>query len=222
MATGAGCAARPDCGSHLHPVHDVLSLSRDEYLAIRVRGWETLLLNIPRLSMASGRAHSVCSHSEKDLHLPPTSIDPSQRVRMFEHLARIEMTHHGLLPSWRLVFDRSLTRAGACFSTRKILSFSRHLVAKAAPRDWLEVIRHEIAHGLAGATHGHDLHWRGIAQSIGCTGRRCLSLNMARPTWVLECTHGCWSRAYFRRTLLLRKPLCPSCGNPCKYRRAHG
>ena len=210
---GASCAARLGCGSVHHPVHEVLSLSRDEYLAIRVRGWETLAIP-PSI-------YSVCDHSEEDLHLPRTSTDPSEQICAFERLARTEMTHHGLLPAWHLVLDRSLARAGACLPTRKILSFSRHLVTKAAPRDWLEVIRHEIAHSLAGVTHGHDLHWRDIAQSIGCTGKRCHSLNLAEPPWVLECIHRCWSRACFRRTLLLRKPLCPACGKPCKYRRSH-
>jgi hypothetical protein len=37
----------------------------------------------------------------------------------------------------------------------------------------MNTIRHEIAHFLAGPGHGHDAHWRAIALSIGCDGKRC-------------------------------------------------
>jgi len=55
---------------------------------------------------------------------------------------------------------------------RKIISLSKIYLPLLKPEEIKDTILHEIAHGLVGGKHGHDLMWKQKAIEIGCNGER--------------------------------------------------
>ena len=145
-----------------------------------------------------------------------------ERQSAFHSLAQQMVASLGLADSWRIAYDSSRARAGLCNYQSHTLSFSRNLVAKAEPHQWIDTIAHEIAHALVGPRHGHNFTWQRVCRAIGGTGLRCHNLVLVKPKWELTCVEGSctWSRPCLRRSwvMLRKKPLCHMCGSPCKYR----
>jgi predicted SprT family Zn-dependent metalloprotease len=91
------------------------------------------------------------------------------------HLAQTLLEQHNLVPHWRFEFSRSKTVLGKCNFRKQIIYVSKSL-AEINDRDRTEnTLKHEIAHALAGAWHGHNRVWRQIALNIGCDGKICAS-----------------------------------------------
>lgn len=101
------------------------------------------------------------------------------------------MSRHGLA-DWTFVFDNAKTRAGVCREQRRQIGLSRVLTHLHSPDEVRDTILHEIAHALTGVAHGHDAAWRATAQSIGCSGMRCVAEGSARPPapWLGRCPAG--------------------------------
>lgn len=205
-------------------VLSILTMTRDQYLAHKRQQWnDALREGEERLAT---RRHERAEQEKIDPNLQPLSqvclprlsahASFADRQRAFHKLAMERMAHYELADSWSIAYDRGRARAGACHFASRKLSFSRHLIAK-TPKQWMEVILHEIAHAIAGPEHHHDSTWQLICRAIGGSGERYHDMVLVEPKWALECVAGCWRRPCLRRSLLHRKPLCPECGSPCKY-----
>ena len=131
----------------------------------------------------------------------------------FLNLARSEMDKYGLC-NWKLELDYAKVRAGACHFTEKKISFSRHFLNNADQLDINDTILHEIAHALVGPKHGHDRVWKNMAKKIGCSAKRCHTLEFSEYKWIRFCTNYCWEQKVHRRKLNL---ICKKCGSPVKY-----
>jgi predicted SprT family Zn-dependent metalloprotease len=131
----------------------------------------------------------------------------------FLNLARSEMDKYGLC-NWKLELDYAKVRAGACHFTEKKISFSRHFLKNADQLDINDTILHEIAHALVGPKHGHDRVWKNMAKKIGCSAKRCHTLEFSEYKWIRFCTNYCWEQKVHRRKLNL---ICKKCGSPVKY-----
>ena len=131
----------------------------------------------------------------------------------FLNLARTEMDKYGLY-DWKLELDYAKVRAGACHFTEKKISFSRYFLKNAAQLDINDTILHEIAHALVGPKHGHDRVWKNMAKKIGCSAKRCHTLEFSEYKWIRFCTNYCWEQKVHRRKLNL---ICKKCGSPVKY-----
>jgi len=77
------------------------------------------------------------------------------------------MAKHLDLNVWEFGFDNAKKRLGACHWEDHRLTLSRYLVDLHTPDEIDQVMRHEIAHALAGADAGHNAKWKKIATSIG-------------------------------------------------------
>ncbi len=98
-----------------------------------------------------------------------------------------------LSPEWRLVFDKSRRRFGACyFGFAKKISMSAPICALNGPAEVGKTIRHEIAHAFAGRAAGHGPVWQAWDKKCGGDGRRCYSSDVETPElpWVATCP-GC-------------------------------
>ncbi len=95
-------------------------------------------------------------------------------------------------PDWSFGLDRARTRLGCCHYQERRITCSAHLVAYLADDEVDQVIRHEIAHALAGVGAGHGPRWRRWAQSLGYTGGRTIELPEARlaARWLGTCGAG--------------------------------
>jgi predicted SprT family Zn-dependent metalloprotease len=131
----------------------------------------------------------------------------------FLNLARSEMDKYGLC-NWKLELDYAKVRAGACYFKEKKISFSRHFLKNADQLDINDTILHEIAHALVGPKHGHDRVWKNMAKKIGCSAKRCHTLEFSEYKWIRFCTNYCWEQKVHRRKLNL---ICKKCGSPVKY-----
>lgn len=112
-----------------------------------------------------------------------------------ETLARELMNQHGLR-TWRLSFARSLSWAGRCWRSKKLIELSLDYMEVYGYADARNVILHEIAHALDTTRYRtitlkngrkkkqqlhHDEVWKTIARRIGCTGDRCVDPKAPRP-----------------------------------------
>ena len=135
--------------------------------------------------------------------------------RDFLNLARLEMDKYGLC-DWKLELDHAKVRAGACHFTEKKISFSRNFIKYADDLDINDTILHEIAHALVGPNHGHDSVWKTMAKKIGCSAKRCHTLEFSDYKWVRFCTNHCWEQKTHRRKSNL---VCKKCGAPVIYKK---
>lgn len=77
------------------------------------------------------------------------------------------------LRGWTFKWDGARTRGGLCSHSTKTISVSR-IVAGLNDDAWfIETLRHEVAHAIVGAGHGHDRVWRATLLSLGGNGQRC-------------------------------------------------
>lgn len=83
-----------------------------------------------------------------------------------ETLARELMAEH-LPPHWGFAFHRRKRQMGTCNYTRHTLYLSVHFIAFATDDEVDHVIRHEVAHALAGPDAGHGIMWITEAKSLG-------------------------------------------------------
>lgn len=113
------------------------------------------------------------------------------------------------LNSWSFQFDRAKRRFGCCNFTKKQISLSRTLTELNSEKIVKETILHEIAHALAGRSHGHDKKWKGIAVSLGCTPRSTYSANVKTP--LMKYTATCPSCESTFQTQRKKTAACSSC-----------
>ena len=125
-----------------------------------------------------------------------------------QSLAEILMTEHKLA-QWSFRFDRARVRFGCCNFTKKYISLSRHLVELNEKSLVYDTILHEIAHALVGPKHGHDKFWKLKARELGCSAKRCHSLEFSKYKWVRFCPNLCWEQKIHRKNTNL---ICKNCG----------
>lgn len=74
---------------------------------------------------------------------------------------------------WKLQWDNAARRFGSCDWRTKTITMSRHLVELNSREEVEDMIRHEIAHALAGSRAGHGDKWRSNAALVGARPERC-------------------------------------------------
>ena len=132
----------------------------------------------------------------------------------FLSLARSEMDKNNLF-DWDVELDFAKVRAGACYLKEKKLSFSRNFVKNSSEEDIKDTILHEIAHALVGPMHGHDKVWKEMASELGCSAKRCHTLEFSDYKWIRFCANYCWEQKIHRRKSNL---ICKKCGSSIKYK----
>lgn len=136
------------------------------------------------------------------------TLEETARLDEVREFALAKFAEHGLT-DWTFGFDRAVRRFGHCVYGTKRITLSIPLILKNPEAIWQDVVLHEIAHALAPLGARHGAQWREIALSIGCTGKRLVTLtrDAVEPhTFVGVCPQGHKTSGY-RRT----KAKCASC-----------
>ena len=132
----------------------------------------------------------------------------------FITLARSEMDKNDLFDGG-LELDFAKVRAGACHFGEKKITFSRNFVKNSNQNDIKDTILHEIAHALVGSKNGHNKIWKEMAIKLGCSARRCHTLEFSEYKWIRFCSNQCWEQKIHRRKANL---ICKKCGSTVSYK----
>ena len=100
--------------------------------------------------------------------------------------------------SWELKIHHMGRRAlGMTYYHKKVISFSKRTLYYDTLVINRDTLLHEIAHVLAGHSHGHDAHWKGKCLITGASPTRCCSNSKVEKQWFLICeTENCYKRKY--------------------------
>ena len=91
----------------------------------------------------------------------------ADRYHLVIKLATSFMGKHLDLSLWSFGFDSAKKRLGVCKYDQHLISLSRYFVDLHSLAEIDQVIRHEVAHALAGPKAGHGAKWKKIATDIG-------------------------------------------------------
>lgn len=107
-------------------------------------------------------------------------------------LATATLREYGLdAQGWTAELDNGKRRAGACHYSRRVVSFSQHILPNASDEDILETVRHEVAHALVGHAAGHGPEFKRQLIEMGGTGARTHKMEVPELRWVATCPeHG--------------------------------
>ena len=123
------------------------------------------------------------------------------------------------LAGWTFRFDHAKRRGAACHPGRRLITMAAGFAAMATPEAIEDGLLHEIAHALVGCEHQHDAVWQAKAREIGCSARRCHTLDFAAPSVIARCVNGCFAIGKHRRRRNMR---CRRCGGRVVYAAAPG
>ncbi len=89
------------------------------------------------------------------------------RYDLVRNIAEGLMAAHLDLKIWTFAFDSAKKRLGVCKYAEHQISLSRYFVDLHSLEEIDQVMRHEIAHALAGSKAGHGPKWKKIATELG-------------------------------------------------------
>lgn len=119
---------------------------------------------------------------------------------------------------WTFGFDSAKRRAGLCDYTNNKITISRYFAQIHSIDETMQVVLHEIAHGICGKRAGHTKSWLATAKSIGYRAEKFTGAAIAAETakWVGTCSAG---HAHYRYRKPSRPMSCAICSP--KYSRFH-
>jgi predicted SprT family Zn-dependent metalloprotease len=111
---------------------------------------------------------------------------------------------------WSFGFDNAKKRAGLCNYTDHRITVSRYLAARYEDDEVHQILLHEVAHALAGASVAHGPEWKRIAEELGYEGARLHSGRTADELapWVGTCPSG---HTVYRHRRPSRRSSCAVC-----------
>lgn len=92
-------------------------------------------------------------------------------------MLRKELDKHGL-ENWSACLSTNESNwVGKCFgSPHFTIMLNAHHVDIHPESEIIDTIKHEVAHAIVGAEHGHDAVWEAKARELGCHCRPCIEL----------------------------------------------
>jgi predicted SprT family Zn-dependent metalloprotease len=89
------------------------------------------------------------------------------RFDLVRAVAESQMAEHLDMDLWSFGWDSAKKRLGVCKYDQHLISLSRYFVDLHSIQEIDQVMRHEIAHALAGPKAGHGPKWKKIATELG-------------------------------------------------------
>ena len=106
---------------------------------------------------------------------------------------------------WTVKFDNAKRRLGCCIYSTRQISLSRGYMLANTLEQMDDVIRHEIAHAIAGGAAGHGAGWVAACRITGARAERCHNSDqhgtvVPPSAWLLVCPKCGKSSPRHRRT----------------------
>ena len=166
------------------------------------------------VTLADGRTWKV-PYQKIRLVFDHDTTTRDRKKKLVELAARAveELRKHNL-EDWIFRFDNSISRAGVCKHTHKLIALSNiHCLEHEAEGVW-DTVLHEIAHALVGPKVGHGSQWVKMAKALGCTAKVRSDEAVERTRYIQTCLTCNWGRRLQRR---VRNRKCIRCGRPVTY-----
>ena len=127
--------------------------------------------------------------------------------------AEAQMAEHLDMDVWSFGWDSAKKRLGVCKYDQHLISLSRYFVDYHSLDEIDQVMRHEIAHALAGSKAGHGPKWKKIATELGYNHKKISGDEIGNATAKLigTCPNG---HTVYRH----RKPKSPLSCSRCSTR----
>lgn len=121
-----------------------------------------------------------------------------------KQLVEYEVACH-LGNDWDVSYFKAARIYGQCRQgpKRKLIRINEIFLAQCDRKQVLELVRHEIAHGLAGGHRGHDKHFAGICNLLGASPKSTMKISLDVPyKYSLTCSNcsHIYKRHTYRRT----------------------
>ena len=125
-------------------------------------------------------------------------------VAQAKQLVEAEVAHH-LGAGWHVAYFKAARIYGQCrhHPTRNAIRLNELFLAQCDRQQVLELVRHEIAHGLAGRRSGHNKHFAAICNVLGTSPKSRMRVCIDVPyKFSLTCSHcgHVYKRHAWRRT----------------------
>ena len=114
------------------------------------------------------------------------------RYDLVRSLAELFMGEHLDMNLWTFGWDSAKKRLGVCKYAEHRISLSRYFVELHSLEEIDQVIRHEVAHAVAGSKAGHGPKWKKIATELGYNHKRISGDEIGEATakFVGACPNG--------------------------------
>jgi predicted SprT family Zn-dependent metalloprotease len=121
-----------------------------------------------------------------------------------KQLVEVEVAHH-LGGEWHVAYFKAARIYGQCRHgpKKKVIRLNELFLAQQDRQQVLGLVRHEIAHGLAGKHRGHDRHFAAICNLLGTSPKSRMRVCIDVPyKYSLTCSHcgHVYKRHSWRRT----------------------
>jgi predicted SprT family Zn-dependent metalloprotease len=125
-------------------------------------------------------------------------------VAQAKELVETEVAHH-LGSDWHVSYFKAARIYGQCRHgpKKKLIRINELFLSQCEKPQVLELVRHEIAHGLAGRHRGHDRHFAAICNLLGTSPKSTMKICLDVPyKYSLTCSHcgHIYKRHTYRRT----------------------
>lgn len=113
------------------------------------------------------------------------------------------------LSDWKLIHKPLLNYNGLCWFNKKKIEINSTLLEKASHEYIIEIIKHEVAHAIAGPTKDyHGKKWRNIFLSLGGSGQIYYGSITTPSKYILKCQCG---NSWDRNKKTNKTYYCPEC-----------
>lgn len=127
-------------------------------------------------------------------------------------IARAELVKHGL-NDWTIELRRFKTTGGMTYFDDRVIAFGPALIELWTPKQFKEILKHEVAHALAGFSAAHGDKWKQIARAIGCSAEVTHDYPTVPGRWILFCGN-CGELATKHRPVATTHMHCLQCDAP--------
>jgi predicted SprT family Zn-dependent metalloprotease len=132
------------------------------------------------------------------------------------------LAEHGL-EGWAVKVNTRMSRTlGRCDHRTRTIQLARWVFERCPWAEVEDLVRHEVAHALAGARAGHGPRWKALAVELGATPTACVrpsdwsSPSQDRPRTIrLECL-SCGHLYPRKNRVKVSRYRCSACGGKLK------
>ena len=138
----------------------------------------------------------------------------AEKLSLVEKTANELLVEYNLSSRWRFVWISSKMTIGECDFKERTIALSSIYVEYNRKTEWEDVLRHEIAHAIAGNKAGHGPKWKRVCEKVGAKPIRCVEFHNIPYRYVGVCPDCSFRFGFHRKIFEMEKRTCSDCKKP--------